>query len=206
GGPQPAPPATPLPPPGSPPENTPGTPPPGAPPPPPTPPASRSRPPRYTPRFCSGPLSTINTTRSGRPEPVTSATATPAPWLSQENQSGTSTHGVHPPLTTPSASRSWPIRYTPRFCSGPLSTMNTTRSGRPDPVTSATALSTPWFSHENQSGTAENAAGSGMPTSGQSTGWPRAKSDGTTISEPSAAIGMRAGGSWSCARPATQQP
>src|SRR5262249_45285502 len=113
---------------------------------------------------------------------------------------------AHPPLTTPSASRSRPTRYTPRFCSGPLSTINTTRSGRPDPVTSATALSTPWFSHENQSGTAENAAGSGMPTSGQSTGWPRAKSDGTTISDPAAAIGMRAGGSWACARPATQQP
>src|SRR6266536_714750 len=126
-----------------------------------TPAASRSRPIRYSPRFCCGPSSTINTTRSGRPEPVTSATATPAPWLAQENQSGTSTHGVQPPVTTPAASRSRPIRYSPRFCCGPSSTINTTRSGRPEPVRSARAASTPWFSQENQSGTAEYAVGSG---------------------------------------------
>src|SRR5882724_11894499 len=103
----------------------------------------------------------MNTTRSGRPEPVRSAAATPAPWLAQENQSGTSIHGVQPPVTTPAASRSRPIRYSPRFCCGPSSTISTTRSGRPEPVRSARAASTPWFSDENQSGTAEYAVGSG---------------------------------------------
>jgi hypothetical protein len=43
---------------------------------------------RYRPRFAPGPLSTMSTTRSCPPAGV-SLTAMPAPWFSQENQSGT---------------------------------------------------------------------------------------------------------------------
>src|SRR5205807_594017 len=121
--------------------------------------ASRSRPTRYRPRFRPGGASTMSTTRSGRPLPVTSATAAPAPWFSNENQSGTSSQGVQPPVTTPVASRSRPTRYRPRFWPGGASTMSTTRSGRPLPVTSATARPAPWFSNENQSGMVRNPGG-----------------------------------------------
>ncbi len=93
----------------------------------------------------------MKTIRSSRPVPERSATARPAPWFSQLNQSGTSIQGVQL-VGFPAASSRLPTRYRPRFWPPGSSTMTASRSRPPSPTRSATATLPPAFWNENQSG------------------------------------------------------
>src|SRR4051794_23652331 len=83
-----------------------------------------------------------------------SASATPAPWFSQNPQSGTGCHGLHGPVRSPSAVSPWPTRYHPAFAPGGASTMRTTTERPPSRARSPTATPAPAEAPANQSGTA----------------------------------------------------